>query len=707
MAHALFGVEEYSKAADLFLSLCNPGTDNVHLRLALRSLGHSRRLKDARKLYGRLGADVLKNPEIRRLGIWIFEESGHLEKARDEFTGYEQLAQPDLNDRLVWLDLCLRIPDHEAAATYLRKVDVGIEGSPEARMRLAHIMDWVIDDYFKTLEIGYRALRDGYEDAKMHAGFVIGLFFMGRAGRNTDLARNVVGADTAVILGVDGRNDIVRVIESAPNPQGRFNEIAVDDPFAQRLLGKRVGDQIEIEGLMGGQTLTIKEIVSKYVHAQARSLKDCEEMFPENKFLGGLTIRDDDLLGSIQPMLDNLRQMREVGERLEEAYRKGIAPLSFLAQLGGGTVFDFWDHARNHPDLNVVVSEGSHAERQRALADLTGNDGRAIIDPATLYGLVGLGLSDTILLALPNLMITRSSVDMLQYALIERQETLGDPNNTGVMVALEEGYTMIKRTQAQVDSLIDQLSQTVDLARQLEIVMPEEGFALPAEINELFSKVGLAFADTMIVAKERDIPVLTDDLALRSVIWAEKIRCSWSQVALQEARTAGRITVDSYVDATLAFLDATYGYTSIDIEGVLHEWRAACAGPNSRLDRLIEQVASASNEKHSVARLLAGLFMEAWGKGEQESAFKCLIDQVFSALKTHQDADSAKSIMLEALSKAIDRNQRAGRRKFLPNRLRSSTYLIAPEHLTPDSDRVTKKQVEDTIGSYIRGAISD
>ena len=705
VAHALYGVEESSSAADLFLSLCNPETDDVHLRLALRSLGHSRRLKDARKLYGKLGSDVLKNPEIRRLGIWIFEESGHLDKARDQFVEYAKLAQPDLNDRLIWLNLCLRIPDIESAAAYLREVDVGIEGSPDARMRLAHFMDRVIEDPFKTLEMGYRALRDGYEDAKMHAGFVLGLFFMGRAGRSADLTRDVVGADTAVVLSADGRNDLVRVIETAPNLQGRFNEIAVDDPFAKRLLGKRVGDQIEIKSLMGGQTLTVKEIVSKYVHAQARSLNDCEEMFPENKFLGGLRIHDEDLLGSIQPMLDNLREKREMGERLEDAYRKGIAPLSVLAQFGGGTVFDFWDHARHHPDLNVVVSEGSHVERQRALAGLSGNDGCAIVDPATLYGVVGLGLSDTVLLALPNLMITRSSVDMLQYALTERQDSLGDPNKAGVMVALEEGYTMIERSQAQTDALIDHLSRTVDLARQLEIVMPEEGFALPAEVNELFSKVGPAFTDTMIVAKERDIPVLTDDLALRRVIWAEDIRSTWTQVALQKARTAGRIQVGAYIDATLAFLDATYGYTTVDIAAVLHEWGASRADPNPRLDRLIEHVASPNNERHSVTRLLAGLFMEAWGKGEQEDSCKRLIKQVFLTLKTHQGAESARSIMLEALAKAVDRNQRAGRRKFLPARLRSSTHLTAPEYLTPDSDKATKQQIDDTIGRHIREAI--
>lgn len=705
VAHALYGIGEFSAAATLFLSLCDPETDDAHLRLALRSLGHSRRLKDARKLYHRLSCSVLANAEIRRLGTWIFDESGQVDRAREEFDAYLRLAEPDLDDRLTWLSLCLRIPDLEAATAYLQDVDSGVEGAPQSRMQLAHYMDRVIDDPFKTLEIGYRALRDGYHDARMHAAFIIGLFFMGRAGRNADLTRDVVGADTAVVLTADGREDLVRVIETAPNPMSRFNEIAIDDPFAQRLIGKRVGDQIEMESLTGGYTLTVKEVVSKYVHAQARALKDCDQMFPENKFLGGLKIDDENLLGSIQPMLDGLRERREMVKRLEELYQKGTVPLSILAQFGGGTVFDLWDHARHHPDLNVLVAEGSHGERNKAARAASGSSGRAIVDPATLYGAVGLGLSEVVLSALPGLMITRSSVDMLQQALAEREVSLGDPENSGVMVALEEGYAMIERSQEQTDALVSQLSQTIDLARRLEIVMPEQGVALSPEVEELFSEVGPAFIDTMIVAKEHDVPVLTDDLALRRMIWAEGLQSTWTQVAFQEARRANRLDPNAYIDAILAFLEASYAFTSVDTAAVLHEWRSSNEEDNPRLSRLLEQIAAPNNEKGSVAGLLGGLFMAACGVEDQEDARLRLVSRVYSVFLSRQTDEQAKGIMIDALSRAVEMNQRDGRREHLPGRLKSSTYLSSPEFLTPESDRVRERQILDTVGRCIQKTI--
>ncbi len=129
-AHALYGIGDFSAAGDIFLSLCDPSTDDDHLRLAIKSLGRCRRLKDARKLYKKLSSSVLDNPDIRRLGIWISEESGQLEMARNEFEAYSRLVDVDLGNRLVWLGFCLRIPDREAVAEYLKNVDVGIEGTP-------------------------------------------------------------------------------------------------------------------------------------------------------------------------------------------------------------------------------------------------------------------------------------------------------------------------------------------------------------------------------------------------------------------------------------------------------------------------------------------------------------------------------------------------------------------------------------------------
>lgn len=705
VAHALYGMGEYSMAATLFLSMCDPDTDDVHLRMALQSLGRCRRLKDARKLYRRLNNNVLHNAEIRHLGIWIFDESGQVDRAKEEFDQYFQLAEPNLDDRLAWLSLCLRIPDLEAATTYLQNVDSGVVGAPESRMQLAHFMDRVIDNPFKTLEIGYRALRDGYDDAKMHSAFIIGLFFMGKAGRNAELTREVVGADTAVILIAEGRDDLVRVIETAPNPMSRFNEIAVDDPFAQRLIGKRVGDKIEMESMTGGYTLIVKEIVSKYVHTQARALKDCDRMFPENKFLGGLKIDEADLLGSIQPMLNGLRERRKMVNRLEELYEKGTVPLSILAQLGGGAVFDFWDHARHHSGLKVRVAEGSHVERRKAMRAVSRTSGRAIIDPATLYGVIGLGLSEIIFSAVPDLMITRSSIDMLQHALAEREVSLGNPESGGVMVALEEGYTLIERSKEQTDALISQLSQTVDFARRLKIVMPEEGAALSPEFEEIFREVAPEVIDTLIVAKEHNVPVVTDDLALSRIIWSEGLAATWTQVALQEALIAGRITGGDYVDAILIFLDATYTFTSVDTAAVLHEWRSSKEKGNPRLSSLLEQIADPNNEKGSVAGLLAGLFMAAWEGKDREDSFMLLVSQVYSAFRLRQGDEEAKSIMIDALSQAVELNRQAGRREHLPGRLKSSTHLSAPDILTPESDKVRERQILDTVGRCIQKAI--
>ncbi|EAQ04630.1 hypothetical protein OB2597_05090 [Pseudooceanicola batsensis HTCC2597] len=703
-AHALYEVGEHSAAADLFMAVCDPSTDSHQLRLALRSLTHARRLKEARKLYQKLDRRIRDKKEIRRIGTWIFEESGQLEQARKEFEPCLTGADETLEDRLLWLNLCLRIPDLEAAEEYLREVSVGIVGEPRTRMQLAVIMDRILDDPLKILEIGYRALRDDYTDPQLHAAFIIHLFFMGRAGRRADLERQVVEPDTAVVLSGNNRDDIVRIIEAAPAPQSTRDEIAPDDALAQRLMGKKVGDQIEMEGLNGPYALTIKEIVSKFVHAQARALRDCDRMFPENRFLGALRLDEDDVEGSLKPVLESARRRRETVERIEEAYRTGNMPLPLLAIIGGGTPFDLWDHIRHHPELRFQVAVGDGAERTTATRTLR-KSSRAIIDPVTLYGLAGLGVLETFVAARPDLMITRSSIDLLQEALVDRDDSFRDPDRQGVLVPVGDHFQIIERSKDLTEMLVRQLSQTLDAARKLEVIMPEAGMRLSPEVEELFSKIAPCFIDSMIVAKEQGVPLLADDLALRKIAALEGISSAWSQAALLTARNTGGIDPGSYADAVLNLLEGTYEYTSVDTATLLHEWNTAGHDESERLQKIMDQVAAPNNELGSVTNLLAGALMETWkGEGGQERCTR-LAEIALRAFETQQGREAAEKALVNTVLRAVARHQRAGRTPVLPGRLRATTSLTPPDALTPDVDYVRRKEVEETIGASVLVAL--
>ena len=84
---------------------------------------------------------------------------------------------------------------------------------------MARKIDYYSDDHQKALEIGYRALRDGYDDPEIHASYMIGLIMTGRSGRDANFERSQVAEDTVIVFARDQGDPVTRIIETAPTPR--------------------------------------------------------------------------------------------------------------------------------------------------------------------------------------------------------------------------------------------------------------------------------------------------------------------------------------------------------------------------------------------------------------------------------------------------------------------------------------------------------
>lgn len=287
-AYALAKVGRNTEAADIYLSLCSPDTDTPQLRMALQTLVNSRRIREARELYGKIEAGIKDTASMRRIGAVVFQCAGNRKSARKELEKIFAKGEETLEDRARWIDICERLPDISAVTRYLDTVPVDMAGDPRMRMHIAHKIDHYTDDFHKALEIGYRALRDGYDDSQIHVGYMVGLILTGRSGRHVEFERKVVEKDTVVVVSRDHADPLTKIIETAPAPRADRDEISPDDPLALRLMGKAVGDSFEMESAIGKQNATVTRILSKYVQAHHRSQKDFEKLFPESKIFGAL-----------------------------------------------------------------------------------------------------------------------------------------------------------------------------------------------------------------------------------------------------------------------------------------------------------------------------------------------------------------------------------------------------------------------------------
>jgi transcription elongation GreA/GreB family factor len=271
------------------------------------------------------------------------------------------------------LSLCERLNDTDTILDWLRQVEPSQQGNPRDLMFLALRIDRYLADS-KCLPIAYRALRGAYDDPQIHLSYAVGLFLTGRIAQSQIEFPDQVGPDTAVVLDEkDGHGRLTRIIETEPSPRIDRDEIPPDDSLASRLMGLRVGDEVELKPLSTDSALyVVSTIQNKYVHAHFRSLERFQTMFPESRAFGSLSIDPSKGDQQFKPIFDAVKQRGEFARRLKDFYRSGRFPLAIAATLGGSSGFEFWTAILADPDIqfNVVLGlQEDFASAHRLLSE--------------------------------------------------------------------------------------------------------------------------------------------------------------------------------------------------------------------------------------------------------------------------------------------------------------------------------------------------
>ena len=315
-ADVLAELGQHSSAADLLVQVTDPAVDTLPLQRRLKALLLADRRKEARTLLESIPPAIRDQKAYLELGVMIYERVGMLSRARSLLERHCAQRPGDLHARLAWLSLCERMGDLPTVRRWLQDVSPSIVGSPQDLMTLAHAVDRHVANA-KCLHLGYRALRAGYADPKMHLAYTGGLVFFGNTLTTLRDEPERVGIDTAVTLKeVTGNRTLVRIIEGEPEPNIERGEIAPDDSLATRLLGLGVGDVIALQTTGPGLTeFRITLIQNKFIHAHFRVLADFERLFPENRAFGSVPIDLSQGIEGAEPML---RLVRDRGQHVRD-----------------------------------------------------------------------------------------------------------------------------------------------------------------------------------------------------------------------------------------------------------------------------------------------------------------------------------------------------------------------------------------------------
>jgi tetratricopeptide (TPR) repeat protein len=672
-AEALFGAKQYSGAADMYERLYSRDQDTATLHRALTSLLYADRRRDARKLFDSLSSALKSTPHYAELGSAIYEQAGLLREAR----GYIEsaLAHDDtLRPRLRWMSLSERIGDIAAIIRWLGTINPDQQGAPQDLMQVALAMDRLQSDP-KCFRLAYRALRAGYNDPSIHLAYMMGLVFTGKSQKRAFSRPTEVAPDTAVLMmQTNGPRKLVRILETEPTPRIEYNEIAPGAELGPLLIGRKVGDEIEIPSLGPGPTIyVIREIRDKYLHAHFRSLEQFESLFPGHQAFGSLHIDESKGDDKFKPVFDSAKRRSEFAEQLTKMYRTGQLPLMLLGKYSGNPPSEAWEWVSAQADLGVRVCLGISQEFKKAYNLFAGNR-KAVIDPITLYGLTRLGIAEKARACFEDLGVVQTTIDLFRRLVDQR--TRDQDKDHGLMGWDGERLQLVKYDDTFKSAQIEAAQAALSFAEILTIVPAEPSATINENYLDIFEGVDPSFLDTIYAAQGDNRLLYSDEQMFRHLAAdLSAVGGIWTQAAALPAIGDGKITADDYVEIVVRLLSHHYRFTTIDCHSVLHQlkkddWRITPA-----MFAFARQIALSTNDPESVVALMADLAQTGWGQKPDRASYIDFFAAMIRAQREAQPNRDARADLAPVRRMVQARLRVARYRLLLKRRLGDSTSL--------------------------------
>ena len=373
------------------------------------------------------------------------------------------------------------------------------------------------------------------------------MFFFLTYGDGTLLrhAPQKVTSDCAVSLEVDDCTRRWVVIEDdKPVPSRR--EFSVTSELALRLLGREVGDVVELPGnLVRSEKATLRELQTKYVRAFQDSLEHYRERFPDTSFLQQIPVGSGDDFDPT-PIVESLKQRHEGIERCIEIYKTSACPLHLFASRIGISELDAVKALAQHPNGIVKCCQTTPQEFEQAVGQgvasaiivldisaivtLTLLDGWSALDPTKQYM-----VSQT----------TKELVDQwVSDASGERAHELGR------MAVTDDNHLLVQETTVE-----QQNARRAEREKMKKMVethcawrSSESMAALPPEKRRVYEQVaGFHNVEAMSLAKNLNAVLWSDDLVLSFIAKADfDVKSVWTQLAVRCFVDAGLVSINDF-----------------------------------------------------------------------------------------------------------------------------------------------------------------
>lgn len=607
LADQLYIHEQFKEAATLYEKLADTNQNSELTQQMLQSYYNAGEIgkvlevcRELREKYG-----PIKN--LSRTEYEIYEEIGDLNKALAVCEAYIDAFPDDTDMQMHLAYVHHRLNNFEEFDRLLDKSFDLKNLSLQSHFNLAHLHR-IGSKPEKALKIMYEARRTYFNDADAHLKY-FGLFLQVEKQIGELLHPTQVQSGAAV--GIDSSGEINwYIIENRDETDYRSEELDIEHPLAQRLLGKTVKDKICLqENPIDADVREIADIKSKYVYAFQDTFRKFSERFPGTPGLWSIKLPDSnetDDSTKFRPLLDSIDRQYEATLQISKVYKENRLPIGAFTNLAGGNVLDTWGFLMSSPDLGIRCCVGNLEEKIQALALLENPQLKLVVDLISLITLHCLEAADIVVRAFGKLRISQSTIDELQGIINEREG----------MWSEREGMTVGKQGDRYVKQIInpEDAKHGIEYLKGIVKWIKENCEVEPCtpalEMNQLDKRelndmLQPHFIDTLLIANQPGYLLLSDDAHLR-------FDGVWTQVVLEHCVNKGLLDEAEYDRMTIKLVCSHYYHTAFNSDVLMEAVKQSDCRPTEPFNSLVQALGDHGASLASALDVATDFLFELW-----------------------------------------------------------------------------------------------
>ena len=566
LAQFYLHTRDFEKAERALREIINVEINNLYLKQYLDCLMNQEKYGECVVITSKLREQELGDPGLLHIEAVSQENLGQLKNA---LPLYQQLIaiNPDESRYYIRQGVCYyRLGEIEDSETSFRTaLSLGVQ-DPRDRMMIAQTFS-SLGHSWDAITLAYDALQDAIDDFQMHYAYMW-LFLQRSPEVGNRIDTDAVEIDTTVTFQRDDNEPQTFLI--VPDTHGHVarDEIKASSPLAQHLLGHSKGDTFEITDQASNDiTISIHEIKSKYVVAFQSAFKDFNTRFLGQGGLEEIRVEGEDF----SELFRRIDRAADYTEQVVESYRTQQLPISCFAHMLNRDLFTIWEGLTLQPDVKMRSAYGNEEEKQGEY-ELALSSDEIVIDLIAMFTLKLLDILDVFPQIFGTIYVHQHSLDELNQ-IIETNTPVGEGRNRTIGRDGDQ-YVAQDETEEFTQNKLHFLNDIRDfiLTHATPCGLSTEQHVFPDELTDF---MGYSSVNSIALAREKNVPLYSDDRVFRRLAKEYEVVGFWTQNMLRAAVEKGIVEKDRYRELIQILLENNYDFIAINNSDIVYALKAS------------------------------------------------------------------------------------------------------------------------------------